>query len=271
MASNPNKCYLYAYEVYMTAGQAALKSASLGYSLLSIDSKEENDELIDIIINCKGPACGSAWIGLNYDNTSSTNSWIDGYPLSFTSINESSSYCNDGFEGKQYFLSWDGLWYNCPAKSYYGRVHGALYEYRTDCPKGWLQSTVDSTKCINTQTNKQSFFDASTETCGALSSNANVAQVFSADANHELLVTATAEAMKCDKFFIDLVYQNNQWQWFGGNGQNVTYFNWKQGYPANLTANPCVMLNIDDGTWTNEDCMQSGCFICEKSLAQIAN
>uniref|UniRef100_A0A914CB41 C-type lectin domain-containing protein n=1 Tax=Acrobeloides nanus TaxID=290746 RepID=A0A914CB41_9BILA len=270
MASNPNKCYLYAYEVYMTAGQAALKGASLGYSLLSIDSKEENDELIDIIINCNGPACGSAWIGLKYDNDSSINSWVDGYPLSFTSINESSPYCDDGFVGEKYFLSWDGFWYNCPATSYKGRVHGALYEYRTDCPKGWLQSKVDSTKCINTQTNKQSFMNASMIACGALSSNANVAQVFSADANHELMVTATAEAAVCEKFYIDLVFTDH-WQWFGGNGQNVTYFNWKQGYPINQTTINCVMLDIEDGTWTNENCTQIGCFICEKSLAQIAN
>lgn len=45
MRTNPNKCYSYIYEQYMTAEQAVSRCSNLGTTLLSVDSKEENNEL----------------------------------------------------------------------------------------------------------------------------------------------------------------------------------------------------------------------------------
>lgn len=93
-------------------------------------------------MNCGGDTedCGSAWIGLLWNNVTNSYSWSDGTSLGYTNVDHSSrffriytsgfsaNFCNDGFFGEHFFMSWNKMWYNCPYSSYNGHIHGVVCE-----------------------------------------------------------------------------------------------------------------------------------------------
>uniref|UniRef100_A0A914DBX9 C-type lectin domain-containing protein n=1 Tax=Acrobeloides nanus TaxID=290746 RepID=A0A914DBX9_9BILA len=94
MESNLNKCYKYVHAVGVQADVAFGVCRNLGANVISIQSAAENNELNIVIKNCYNDTqnCGSAWIGLLWQNTTSDNSysWSDGESVSYLNIDHSS-------------------------------------------------------------------------------------------------------------------------------------------------------------------------------------
>lgn len=111
MESNTNKCYKYIHATAVTPDAAFQACSNLGANVISIGSVAENNELnskygseeakpkspsqsdfLGVIMNCNGDTenCGSAWIGLLYDNATLDYSWSDGVSVTYTNIDHSS-------------------------------------------------------------------------------------------------------------------------------------------------------------------------------------
>uniref|UniRef100_A0A914DAX2 C-type lectin domain-containing protein n=1 Tax=Acrobeloides nanus TaxID=290746 RepID=A0A914DAX2_9BILA len=156
MESNLNKCYKYVQAAGVQADVAFGVCRNLGANVISIQSAAENNELNIVIKNCINDTqnCGSAWIGLLWQNTTSDNSysWSDGESVGYLNIDHSTQYCNDGFLGQHFYTSWNRLWYNCPYSSYNGHIHGVLCEYLLVKPPTQTPTTSSSTTKRTTPT-----------------------------------------------------------------------------------------------------------------------
>uniref|UniRef100_A0A914CPH3 C-type lectin domain-containing protein n=1 Tax=Acrobeloides nanus TaxID=290746 RepID=A0A914CPH3_9BILA len=134
-----------------------------------------------------------------------------------------------------------------------------------DCPFGY-QSKVDNFTCYNTYPTPVNFTNGQ---AACMNTYSTLVTINSAFENSDLRnYISSSNYSNCDRFYIGLYKGEDwlswQWQLRGKNVPyvNPTYRNWKNGYPINSPTFNCVVLNKADGTWTNQPCYNTDCYIC---------
>uniref|UniRef100_A0A914DUS8 C-type lectin domain-containing protein n=1 Tax=Acrobeloides nanus TaxID=290746 RepID=A0A914DUS8_9BILA len=133
----------------------------------------------------------------------------------------------------------------------------------------WLTLSTKPCKCYYVGT-QLDWFEAyknceSEDYDGGFELYATLISIDSAFDNQKIRMSSNTTSASCTQVFIGLTKKGNDWTWV--NGENLTYTNWRSGYPDNNILNGCALLNLSDGKWTNVPCIGlSTCYACETIL-----
>jgi hypothetical protein len=130
-----------------------------------------------------------------------------------------------------------------------------------NCPDGWYKENTVSNKCLKiVDAITQPWFSANLE-CSTYGLQTSLLSIDSAFENTEITQYIQSNNTTCSQFYLGLYRNNTSWAWSDGNAR--TYRNWKNGFPTNDNTQNCVTFDKASGTWTNNDCDASQCYICQ--------
>ncbi|CAH1155140.1 unnamed protein product [Phaedon cochleariae] len=262
----------------MSYSQAIQTCQSRSMKLISIENKEKNDEVSELMRQKDiSEAC---WISARTLPDRRTYVWLDGRPFIYQNWNPKRNFRYDRVltdnciavarEGSN--LYWNDL--VCQNRRCY------ICEYPTSgCDQHQIRIRIDdllngTNTDAQTARRKELFisktrasYGQATERCQDMSME--LASIYDEKENDEIY-----QLVKNDtSIFWTSGYRNSAqdyWKW--SDGKNITFYNWRSGEPNNARKNEfCIMVSILDGSlrWMDQPCQDPFRYICQSIVPKV--